>query len=639
MTVAAAPRKILFPSISGSTGPFSFSFRTLIRSGVPQIRVTKYSALGVPTDLNYPADYSFSTTTSGISGGQIVLSVMGAASESLVISGLTPKDQPIKYANQGRFFPEVHEVSYDQGIMVAQEQQQDIDRSLKIPLADTINAELPIAALRLGKTLVFDEVTGAPTVSAFSFTSQLAQLSAQVALGQDWATKTNGIVAATDYSSKAYAIGGTGITGSIGAAKEWAISASKPDGVNESAKTYASTASTQATNATAARVAAEAARDATLAAFDSFDDRYLGVKSADPTLDNDGNALVAGALYFNSVSGAMLVYTGSAWVAAYVSGSGYLAAANNLSDLGSAATARTNLGLGSLATLSSVATANITNSNVTYAKIQNITATQRILGRNTAGAGVTEEVTATQVLDWLGATRGQILYRGASAWTVLAPGTAGQVLVTNGAGADPSWGAGIPTGAVMPCALSTEPSGWLFCAGQAVSRATYSALFSAIGTTYGVGDGSTTFNLPDLRGRAVFGRDDMNASAANRITAGGSGITGTSLGASGGVEVHTLTTAQLPVTTPAGTVGSHQHFISNNTDGSSSGTSTISSSNFMNRSNTNVNNKHYITGDATAAVSGLTSATAPSFTGTSFGSGSAHQTTPPALILNYIIKT
>jgi hypothetical protein len=82
-----------------------------------------------------------------------------------------------------------------------------------------------------------------------------------------------------------------------------------------------------------------------LAAYDSFDDRYLGAKTSNPTVDNDGNALVAGALYFNSVSGAMQLWTGSAWVAAYVSGSGYLAAANNLSDVSSTSSARTNLGL------------------------------------------------------------------------------------------------------------------------------------------------------------------------------------------------------------------------------------------------------------------------------------------------------
>jgi hypothetical protein len=113
-----------------------------------------------------------------------------------------------------------------------------------------------------------------------------------------------------------------------------------------SAKYHALAAATSASNASSAQSAAESARDATLAAFDSFDDRYLGTKTADPTLDNDGNALVAGALYFNSVSGIMKVYTGSAWVAAYVSAEGLLSAANNLSDVASTATSRTNLGLG-----------------------------------------------------------------------------------------------------------------------------------------------------------------------------------------------------------------------------------------------------------------------------------------------------
>lgn len=69
------------------------------------------------------------------------------------------------------------------------------------------------------------------------------------------------------------------------------------------------------------------------------------MKSTDPTLDNDGNALVAGSLYFSSTDNAMKVYTGSAWVAAYVSGAGTVLAANNLSDLSSISQARTNLGL------------------------------------------------------------------------------------------------------------------------------------------------------------------------------------------------------------------------------------------------------------------------------------------------------
>lgn len=90
------------------------------------------------------------------------------------------------------------------------------------------------------------------------------------------------------------------------------------------AASSASSASTSATSAAAAQSAAESARDATLAAYDNFDDRYLGAKTSNPSLDNDGNALVAGALYFNSVAGEMRLWTGSAWVAAYVSGSGFL---------------------------------------------------------------------------------------------------------------------------------------------------------------------------------------------------------------------------------------------------------------------------------------------------------------------------
>lgn len=104
------------------------------------------------------------------------------------------------------------------------------------------------------------------------------------------------------------------------------------------------------------------------------------------------------------------------------------------------AAARSALALGSLATLSTVTTTELTNDAVTFAKLQNATATQRVVGRNTASGGDFEEVTATQLLDWIGATRGQVLYRGASAWSVLSPGTNGHPLKTGGAGADPSFG-------------------------------------------------------------------------------------------------------------------------------------------------------------------------------------------------------
>lgn len=116
----------------------------------------------------------------------------------------------------------------------------------------------------------------------------------------------------------------------------------------------------------------------------------------------------------------------------------------------------------------------------------------------------------------------------------------------------------------------TAPTGWLFCYGQAISRTTYARLFSAIGATYGGGDGSSTFNLPDLRGRLPVGRDDMGGSAASRVTSAGSGIDGTSLGGVGGAQTVTLATTEIPSHTHTGTTdsdGSHGHTATTDSDG------------------------------------------------------------------------
>ena len=112
-------------------------------------------------------------------------------------------------------------------------------------------------------------------------------------------------------------------------------------------------AEANANAAIAAKEDAETARDNAQASFDSFDNIYLGEKTADPTVDNSGDPLQTGALYFNTVDNAMKVYNGVVWVAAFVSLSGALIAVNNLSDLANAEAARINLGLGSAATTNS----------------------------------------------------------------------------------------------------------------------------------------------------------------------------------------------------------------------------------------------------------------------------------------------
>ena len=110
----------------------------------------------------------------------------------------------------------------------------------------------------------------------------------------------------------------------------------------------------------------------------------------------------------------------------------------------------------------------------------------------------------------------------------------------------------VPAGIVSAFAGVTAPAGWLMCYGQAVSRTEYSALFTALSTTYGSGDGSTTFNIPDLRGRAIAGVDNMGGTAASRLTSTVLTASNT-LGATGGTQTHTMTSAEIAALLPLGT--------------------------------------------------------------------------------------
>jgi microcystin-dependent protein len=161
----------------------------------------------------------------------------------------------------------------------------------------------------------------------------------------------------------------------------------------------------------------------------------------------------------------------------------------------------------------------------------------------------------------------------------------------------------IPPGLVSPFAGSTAPVGWLFCDGAAISRTTYAALFAVIASTYGAGDGTTTFNLPDLRGRVAAGRDDMGGISANRLTAGSAaGLNGTVLGGAGGDQQHQLTVAQMP---------SHTHGL-HAVNGAQGGTGANEP---INTPGTDIK------------------------TTTSTGGDAAHNNVQPTLILNHIIKT
>lgn len=101
-----------------------------------------------------------------------------------------------------------------------------------------------------------------------------------------------------------------------------------------------------------------------------------------------------------------------------------------------------------------------------------------------------------------------------------------------------------PVGMVLDYAGLTEPVGWLFCYGQSVAVADYPALFEAIG--YEFGGVASLFVIPDLRGRVVAGRDDMGGPSADRLVWGLGGVDGDDFGATGGLDTHLLTVAELP---------------------------------------------------------------------------------------------
>ena len=208
----------------------------------------------------------------------------------------------------------------------------------------------------------------------------------------------------------------------------------------------------------------------------------------------------------------------------------------------------------------------------------------------------------------------------ASELNISGNGTSGQSVVSDGDGSFSY--VSVPafvSGMVMPYAGTSAPTGFLLCGGQAVSRTTYSDLFSVIGTTYGVGDGSSTFNLPDLQGRVVAGKDDMSGSSANRLTdAVTGGLNGDTLGDTGGTESHTLTSAQS---------GLRQH---NHTATTTAVTpiSSTSSPDFtietQNARNEGTNSSLFTTTINNSSA---------------LDASEAHNNVQPTIILNYIIKT
>ena len=180
---------------------------------------------------------------------------------------------------------------------------------------------------------------------------------------------------------------------------------------------------------------------------------------------------------------------------------------------------------------------------------------------------------------------------------------------------------GAPTGGLIMWGTGTAPSGWLLCDGTAVNRTTYAALFAVISTTFGTGDGSTTFNLPNYTNRMPYG---------------------TTVGAVGGSATTTLSTANLPSHTHSISDSGHQHYVSNtDVNGGTTGPTLASNNSLVYKMGGGGISESYALGGSGSTPSvGLTNSATTGITGTqATGSGTAITTISPYLGINFIIKT
>ena len=323
-------RRVVYAA--SGTGPYNFTFEILAAA---DIAVYKDDAL-----LTITTDYTVTINANGTGSITLVASPTGAT--QIAIVGNRTIQRTTDFVTGGDFFANTLNDELDQQTIFAQQNAEGLGRTLQAPQTDptNINMTLPRATLRANKTLGFD-ANGNPTLGETLGTNRGNWSSGTLYYVRDIVkdtTNNNIWQCITQHTSSGSqpintnadsakwtllvdaASASTSATNAAASASAASTSASNASTSATNAAASASTATTQASNASSSATAAAASAASALAALDSFDDRYLGAKTSDPALDNDGNALVAGALYFNSVDGVMKLYTGSAWIAAYVSG-------------------------------------------------------------------------------------------------------------------------------------------------------------------------------------------------------------------------------------------------------------------------------------------------------------------------------
>ena len=351
MTINSTTRKTNPLVGNGNTHTYPFAFKVFTDADIVVKKLEDATSTETLLTLGLNNDYivTLNADQNGNPGGSITLKSGGnnqnlASGFRIVITSAVQSLQGTDLTNQGGFYPEVINDALDKSAILHQQQQDELDRSIKFSLTNTIGS-LEItenATKRANKVLAFDNA------GEFSVLQELGTFRGNWSASQTYVardlvkdTSTNNIFmcntahtstgaqplttnthsanwdlivdAATATTSATNAA--SSATAAANSATAAANSATTATTQASNASTSASTATTKASEATTAKTAAETAKTAAEtaqaaaeAALDNFDDRYLGSKNSDPTVDNDGNALIDGALYFNTADNVTKVY-------------------------------------------------------------------------------------------------------------------------------------------------------------------------------------------------------------------------------------------------------------------------------------------------------------------------------------------
>ena len=340
MTISSTTVKNSY-SGNGSTTAFNYTFKIFADS---DLQVIIRSSTGTETVKTITTHYTVAGAGNA-NGGSVTFTSgnIPASGETVVLRRAVPQTQAIDYIANDPFPAESHEEGLDRSMMTLQQVQEELNRAIKLSRTNTMTStEFTNSATdRAGKVLGFDSsgelnvtaeigankgdwsagtayvvrdiVKDTSTNNIFMINTAHTSSGSQPLTTNANASKYDLLVDAATATTKA-SEAASSATAAASSATAAASSASSASTQASNASTSASTASTQATNAASSATAAASSAAAAAASADAFDDTYLGAKSSDPSVDNDGDALTSGDLYFNTSTNRLRVYNGSAWV-------------------------------------------------------------------------------------------------------------------------------------------------------------------------------------------------------------------------------------------------------------------------------------------------------------------------------------